>query len=72
MDDKLQLMSELPSLAGPVKPLAKSKLQEMESLQEQLQDLQKSLEDADKPLPQLVGCCKTLDQVRPFKIVCCY
>lgn len=64
VDDKLQLMSELPSLAGPVKPLAKSKLQEMESLQEQLQDLQKSLEDADKPLPQLVGCCKTLDQAR--------
>ncbi|KAG7174649.1 RNA cytidine acetyltransferase-like 2 [Homarus americanus] len=64
LNDQLQVVPELPSLSGPVHPVGPTRLEEVEASQGALSDLQKSLEDGDKPLPQLVGCCKTLDQAK--------
>ncbi|KAK7070913.1 N-acetyltransferase 10 [Halocaridina rubra] len=64
LDDKLQVMKELPSLNSDIHPVTRSKLEEQEVAKRRLQELQTSLEDGEKPLPQLVACCKTVDQAK--------
>ncbi|XP_045597663.1 RNA cytidine acetyltransferase [Procambarus clarkii] len=64
LNDQLQIIPEVPSLCGPVQPVSPVLLDEAKASQVRLLDLQKSLEDGDKPLPQLVSCCKTVDQAK--------
>lgn len=64
LNDHLQVVTELPSLSGPVRTVSSSNLKEVEASCTGLCELKKSLEDGDRPLPQLVGCCKTLDQAK--------
>lgn len=64
LNDELQVMSELPTLSGPEASAGSFSVHASEASQTKLEELQASLEDADKPLPQLVGCCKTFDQAQ--------
>ena len=63
LNDQLQVTSELPALNRPVSAAESCPLRGGEASQTKLGELTASLEDADKPLPQLVSCCKTFDQV---------
>lgn len=63
LNDQLQVTSELPALNRPVTAADSFLLRGAEASQAKLGELRSSLEDADKPLPQLVGCCRTFDQV---------
>lgn len=64
MNDQLQVVKELPPLSGPVHPVASVDTEKQEEFCRRLSELQSSLEDAEKPLPQLIGCCRTVDQAK--------
>ncbi|XP_064111307.1 RNA cytidine acetyltransferase-like [Macrobrachium nipponense] len=64
MNDQLQVVKELPPLSGPVHPVGSVVIEKQEEFHRRLVELQSSLEDAEKPLPQLIGCCRTVDQAK--------
>lgn len=67
LDSKLQVVPEVPDISvGEEGKIDSRQLTALETSQTQLENLCTSLDDAEKPLPQLVSCCKTLDQVRFF------
>lgn len=67
LDSKLQVVPEvLDTSVVEVGKIDSRQLTALDTSQTQLEDLRSSLDDAEKPLPQLVSCCKTLDQVRFF------
>lgn len=67
LDSKLQVVPEVLDIGVAEEGKIDSRqLTALETSQTQLEDLRTSLDDAEKPLPQMVSCCKTLDQVRVF------
>ncbi|XP_076069468.1 RNA cytidine acetyltransferase-like [Oratosquilla oratoria] len=64
LSESLQVLEQVPSRANSVKPISQSVLDSCAVKSTELEDLKKSLEDAAKPLPQLVSCCRTLDQAK--------